>query len=363
MAEAELANKHVRLREAVAAAKLGHKGMARRLFRELVETDPENEEAWLWNAALAETPDEAHRALVKVLDINPNNHHALNALALQRLREAALRQQRAEAALGQKRQPEGTAPSGSTQTQTALAPKPTAPVPAAAPRVWHCPLCTAESTHPIERCDRCGALLTLESLDDLAASRDVDENLLSEAIQRLLKEMRSKPTFEGHLNLARAYLNLNHSAEALPHLEKACQLQPGESTVKQALEKLRNRRLILAVDDSTTVRKIVAVTLERYGYRVLTAMDGMQALAKLDEQRPDLILLDITMPRMDGYQVCKTIKQNAYTKPIPVVMLSGKDGFFDKVKGKLAGATDYLTKPFQEEALVKAVEKHLKLRS
>ncbi|MBN9658115.1 MAG: response regulator [Acidobacteria bacterium] len=175
--------------------------------------------------------------------------------------------------------------------------------------------------------------------------------------------MRSKPTFEGHLNLARAYLNLNHSAEALPHLEKACQLQPGESTVKQALEKLRNRRLILAVDDSTTVRKIVAVTLERYGYRVLTAMDGMQALAKLDEQRPDLILLDITMPRMDGYQVCKTIKQNAYTKPIPVVMLSGKDGFFDKVKGKLAGATDYLTKPFQEEALVKAVEKHLKLRS
>lgn len=361
MAEAELANKHVRLREAVAAAKLGHKGMARRLFRELVDTDPENEEAWLWNAALAETPDEAHRALVKVLDINPNNHHALNALALQRLREAALRQQRAEAALGQKRQAEGGASPVNAQPAQAQTPKPVAPAPA--PQVWHCPLCTAEATRPIERCERCGALMTLESLDDLAASRDVDENLLSEAIQRLLKEMRSHPTFEGHLNLARAYLNLNHSAEALPHLEKASQLKPGETTVKQALDKLRNRRLILAVDDSTTVRKIVAVTLERYGYRVLTAMDGMQALAKLDEQRPDLILLDITMPRMDGYQVCKTIKQNAYTKPIPVVMLSGKDGFFDKVKGKLAGATDYLTKPFQEEALVKAVEKHLKLRS
>jgi twitching motility two-component system response regulator PilG len=335
--------------------------MARRLFRELVDTDPENEEAWLWNAALAETPDEAHRALVKVLDINPNNHHALNALALQRLREAALRQQRAEAALGQKRQPEGATSPVSAQPAQSQAPKPVAPAPA--PQVWHCPLCTAESTRPIERCERCGALMTLESLDDLAASRDVDENLLSEAIQRLLKEIRSRPTFEGHLNLARAYLNLNHSAEALPHLEKASQLKPGETTVKQALDKLRNRRLILAVDDSTTVRKIVAVTLERYGYRVLTAMDGMQALAKLDEQRPDLILLDITMPRMDGYQVCKTIKQNAYTKPIPVVMLSGKDGFFDKVKGKLAGATDYLTKPFQEEALVKAVEKHLKLRS
>ncbi|WP_228486272.1 response regulator [Paludibaculum fermentans] len=362
MAEAELANKHVRLREAVAAAKLGHKSMARRLFRELVDSDPQNEEAWLWNAALAETPDEAHRSLVKVLDINPNNHHALNALALQRLREAALRQQRAEAALGQKRQAAASV-AGEMPSFKPVAAKPPAPFPVPAPQVWQCPLCSADSTHPIERCQRCGALLTLESLDDLAASRDVDENTLSEAIQRLLREMRSHPTFEGHLNLARAYLNLNHSAEALPHLEKASKLKPDETIVKQALEKLRNRRLILAVDDSTTVRKIVSVTLERYGYRVLTAMDGMQALAKLDEQRPDLILLDITMPRMDGYQVCKTIKQNSYTKPIPVVMLSGKDGFFDKVKGKLAGATDYLTKPFQEEALVKAVEKHLKPRS
>ncbi|WP_321475590.1 response regulator [uncultured Paludibaculum sp.] len=362
MAEVELANKHVRLREAVAAAKLGHKSMARRLFRELVESDPRNEEAWLWSAALAETPDEAHRSLVKVLDINPNNHHALNALALQRLREAALRQQRAELALDQKTQAAQSAPA-TAAVQAGPVPRVAAQRAVPEPAAWHCPLCNAESSRAVKNCPRCGALLTLESLDDLAASRDVDENTLLEAIQRILKELRSQPTFEGHLNLARAYLNLNRSAEALPHLEKASQLKPGETSVKQALEKLRNRRLILAVDDSTTVRKIVAVTLERYGYRVLTAMDGMQALAKLDEQRPDLILLDITMPRMDGYQVCKTIKQNAYTKPIPVLMLSGKDGFFDKVKGKLAGATDYLTKPFQEEALVKAVEKHLKPRS
>lgn len=357
MAEAELANNHVRLREAVAAAKLGHKGMARRLIRELVESDPRNEEAWLWSAALAETPDEAHHSLLKVLDINPNNHHALNALALQRLREAALRQQRAEKALDQKVQAAQQVTAVAAAVATAVAPAPLPP-----PKIWHCPLCAASAAQEVRHCPRCGALLSLESLDDLAASRDVDENALMEAIQRILKELRTQQTFEGHLNLARAYLNLNRSAEALPHLEKAAQMKPGDGVVKQALEKLRDRRLILAVDDSTTVRKIVAVTLERYGYRVLTAMDGMQALAKLDEQRPDLILLDITMPRMDGYQVCKTIKQNAYTKPIPVLMLSGKDGFFDKVKGKLAGATDYLTKPFQEEALVKAVEKHLKPR-
>jgi twitching motility two-component system response regulator PilG len=80
----------------------------------------------------------------------------------------------------------------------------------------------------------------------------------------------------------------------------------------------------------------------------------------LNEHTPDLILLDITMPRMDGYQVCKVIKQNPYTKHIPVVMLSGNDGFFDKVKGKLAGATDYITKPFEEAPLAASVQKHLK---
>jgi twitching motility two-component system response regulator PilG len=88
----------------------------------------------------------------------------------------------------------------------------------------------------------------------------------------------------------------------------------------------------------------------------------MQALAKLNEETPDLILLDITMPRMDGYQVCKVIKKNPYTKDIPVVMLSGKDGFFDKVKGKMAGATDYVTKPFREVTLTRAIERYLPVR-
>jgi len=117
------------------------------------------------------------------------------------------------------------------------------------------------------------------------------------------------------------------------------------------------RGTILAVDDSPTVRKLVSITLEMHNYRVLSAVDGMSALSELNDKLPDLILLDITMPRMDGYQLCKIIKDNPNTTHIPVVMLSGKDGIFDKIKGRMAGATAYLTKPFDPDKLLKVVEK------
>jgi twitching motility two-component system response regulator PilG len=118
------------------------------------------------------------------------------------------------------------------------------------------------------------------------------------------------------------------------------------------------KQTILVIDDSPTIQKIVAITLERKGYQVVTAANAIQALAKLNEVVPNLIFLDINLPHMDGYQVCKIIKANDLTKDIPVVMLSGKDGFFDKVRGRIAGATDYITKPFGPSALIQAVEKY-----
>jgi twitching motility two-component system response regulator PilG len=116
-----------------------------------------------------------------------------------------------------------------------------------------------------------------------------------------------------------------------------------------------SRGTILVVDDSTTVRKLVAITLERHHFRVITAADGLEALAHLESEIPDVVLLDITMPNMDGYKVCKTIKSNERTHHLPVIMLSGKDGFFDKMRGRMAGSTEYLTKPFDPDELVEAV--------
>ena len=115
---------------------------------------------------------------------------------------------------------------------------------------------------------------------------------------------------------------------------------------------------IMVVDDSPTICRLVTTTLEKQHYQVIAASDGMEALAKMNEIMPDLILLDITMPRLDGYQLCKIIKGNEATKHIPVVMLSGKDGFFDRIKGRMAGALDYITKPFKPDALLEVVAKH-----
>jgi twitching motility two-component system response regulator PilG len=115
----------------------------------------------------------------------------------------------------------------------------------------------------------------------------------------------------------------------------------------------------MVVDDSPTVRKLVSLTLERRGYRVISAFDGVAAIKELGSNRPDLILLDINMPRLDGYRLCKLIKKHEATQSIPVVMLSGKDGMFDKLRGRLVGCSDYITKPFEADALTVKVAKYL----
>ncbi len=117
-------------------------------------------------------------------------------------------------------------------------------------------------------------------------------------------------------------------------------------------------RTVMVVDDSATIRKILALTLQGAGYTVVAEPDGERAMERLTELVPDLILLDITMPKLDGYEVCKRIKKDARTSHVPVVMLSGKDGFFDKVKGRMVGATEYLTKPFQAPAVLAVIARH-----
>jgi twitching motility two-component system response regulator PilG len=104
--------------------------------------------------------------------------------------------------------------------------------------------------------------------------------------------------------------------------------------------KPRAKATILVVDDSPTIRKLVSMTLESRGYCVVVACDGVDGLAKMHEGLPDLILSDISMPKLDGYQFCKAVKSNKDTKHIPVVMLSGNDGLFDKVRGKMAGSAN-----------------------
>jgi twitching motility two-component system response regulator PilG len=117
--------------------------------------------------------------------------------------------------------------------------------------------------------------------------------------------------------------------------------------------------VVLVVDDSPTVRKIVQLTLQREHIRVVTAGDGLSALAAVADEQPDLILLDIMLPRMDGYNICQVVRRNMAYRDMPIIMLSGKDGLFDKMRGKLAGSTEYITKPFDSTELVQTIKRHL----
>ena len=113
---------------------------------------------------------------------------------------------------------------------------------------------------------------------------------------------------------------------------------------------------ILVIDDSNTIRRSAEIFLKQGGHDVLLAEDGFDALSKVNDHDPDLIFCDILMPRLDGYQTCAIIKRNPRFAHVPVIMLSSKDGLFDKARGRMVGSEEYLTKPFTKEQLLRAVE-------
>ena len=115
---------------------------------------------------------------------------------------------------------------------------------------------------------------------------------------------------------------------------------------------------VLVIDDSNTIRRSAEIFLKQGGYQVLLAEDGFDALSKVNDHEPDLIFCDILMPRLDGYQTCAIIKRNTKFAGVPVIMLSSKDGLFDKARGRMVGSEDYLTKPFTKDQLLQAVEQH-----
>jgi twitching motility two-component system response regulator PilG len=117
---------------------------------------------------------------------------------------------------------------------------------------------------------------------------------------------------------------------------------------------------VLVIDDSNTIRKSAELFLRQAGYDVILAEDGFDALAKISDYRPNVIFVDIMMPRLDGYQTCALIKQNPTLRSTPVIMLSSKDGVFDRARGRLAGSDQYLTKPFTKEGLLEAITLHVK---
>jgi twitching motility two-component system response regulator PilG len=239
-----------------------------------------------------------------------------------------------------------------------------------------CPICKSENEQKVDVCRACKVMLNLDNCEQILIYDGVDEAMVRSAIQRMRND---KPihdfSSEDFFYLGMAYLSLKDWQNGVQNIQHALRLNPTDvalnlkvNALVSQIETLKREtevksaavvsagKIIMVVDDSPTVRKLITSKLEKQGHQVIAAVDGMDALAKMNEQTPDLILLDITMPRLDGYQVCKLVRGNAATKNVPVVMISGKDGFFDKVRGRMAGSTAYITKPFGPETLIKTVE-------
>ncbi|MFT4798606.1 MAG: twitching motility two-component system response regulator PilG [Candidatus Azotimanducaceae bacterium] len=117
---------------------------------------------------------------------------------------------------------------------------------------------------------------------------------------------------------------------------------------------------VMVIDDSKTIRRTAETLLSKAGCEVITAIDGFDALAKIADTEPAIIFVDIMMPRLDGYQTCALIKNNNAFKRTPVIMLSSKDGLFDRAKGRIVGSDQYLTKPFSKDELLSAIRDHVR---
>jgi len=307
----------------------------------------------------------------------------------------------------------------------ALAPEAPPPsTPANIVVAWNCPICLSGAPEEAHRCPTCGSVPTLVDPDLLLETEPVDRRYVLQVIARMKNRRVSGASalFDHHLTLGLAYINAARLPEGMQHLRKASETRPRDAEFKAQVDAVERRakasarsstrangkvavkppapsaapvevplapvaaahdthetaahapatngnghhegrRIILVVDDSPTIQKVVAVTLEAHGHEVVTASDGMEALSKLRTLKPDLVLLDITMPHMDGYQLCRIMRSNDITRNVPIVMLSGKDGLFDKMRGRMAGAASYITKPFAPSTLPPLIDKYCKRAS
>lgn len=356
--------------EGVAAAKEGRKDEARVLFLELTALAAEHEMAWLWLASLAQDMEEAKRYTRRVLHLNPHNERA--RAWLERLQAQAI------------------PPSLPPSAPVTATPPPSSESPAT--ENWRCPFCETEAQAEPTRCVRCQAIVSLANLEELWQGKERALPLVQEAVVQLEDEMQAAgeqadPALLFKLGVG--CLNLNRLGEGADYLRQAAALNRQDTRLQEQVRRLLQRiaapppvavnalttpvgslpplpteavstgsYTILVVDDSPTIRKLVSLTLEKYGHHVVCAQNGLDALNTLKEAIPDLILSDITMPQMDGYQLCKMIRSNAVTKTVPVIMLSGKDGIFDKLRGRLVGATAYITKPFEIDSLLQLIDLH-----
>jgi twitching motility two-component system response regulator PilG len=251
------------------------------------------------------------------------------------------------------------------------------PVSQDSPATLECPFCHDSIESQAFICGNCQAVLTLSDLELLLSNSLTDSTVVEEAVKEMELDQNVRGVVDDEMrSLGLGYINLKQYRKGFEYIQEYAAKNSGDVVLRSQVDALALRvaeieqqesdklaqptaKTILIVDDSPTIRKLISLKLQKCGHETVCAIDGVDALEKINELVPDLVLLDITMPRMDGYQTCKLIRSNEATKDVPVVMISGKDGFFDKVRGKMAGTSNYITKPFGPETLMRTVNEYL----
>ena len=337
------------LLEAIHLAEGNHNREAKQTLTGLLKKDPRNYRGWLWYSRIAEQMKTIEMSLSNAAKLAPEDTEVV---------EEIHKFKQAKSKIGNG-------------------------------HFLRCPFCWFPLEGGAFQCDYCKAHLFIHK-QLLKSPRGGNKKILGDAVKRYLRVITKEKNTKAHYYLGIAQLNLENWEDALGQLDKTVKLSPQKQFYLDQLQILLNhmastgaasaqgllsqdpvsdatsispeeahRKKILVVEDSSTTRKVIAITLNQNGFEIVEARDGLEALSRLNEIKPDLILLDIILPKMDGYKILSIIKGNPDFKDIPVIMLTSKDGIFNKVKGKVAGSTAYLTKPFDPKQLVETIERHL----
>jgi twitching motility two-component system response regulator PilG len=337
------------LAEALELAEGNHFQRAAEAFSELLRENSESCEGWLWYSRVLRNIKDIESALEKAAGISPDDPEVV-----EETRKIILAKSRVSAE-----------------------------------QVLRCPFCWSPLEVKTVECQYCKSHLFIHKafFTSVRAGR---QDVLEKAIERYTRVTHRETNINAHYYLGMAHLNLEHWEVGLDHLNELDRLAPKSKVRTEQLQSLLNymaametlahqevftrenglepaletekevqRNKVLVVEDSATTRKVVSITLGKQGYTVLEAQNGLEALTKLNDEKPDLVLLDIILPGMDGYKILSIIRDSAELKHIPVIMLTSKDKFLDKVKGKMSGSNEYLTKPFNPDQLVAKVSKYL----
>ena len=338
------------LTEAIKLAEGLHYKKAKVMLSRLLKQNPRNAKGWLWYSRIADSMKAVEMSLTNAAKLSPGDQEVRDEIQNLELTKIRL---------------------GNGDFR-------------------RCPFCWFILEPGTFLCIKCSSYLVINN-QFLLSTQAANQQILSKAIDRYMNVIHREKNAKAYYYLGMAYLNSENWEQALTHLDKAVKLDPMRQFFSKQLQTLLNhmastkaitgqnyfpqekaaddaaataqslikRNKILVIEDSSTTRKVIAITLSQSGYEIIEATDGLEALSKLNETRPDLILLDIILPKMDGYKILSIIKENPEFKQIPVIMLTSKDGIINKVKGKVAGSTAYLTKPFDPTQLVATIEKHL----